>query len=97
MTNSEIQFKNNHIKALQFEDEILEMLIDNNSIRETVMHLGEETFLENEGEIMAFLELKERAEREKAYYYALYKGEDIAGFLDLIRAVNDMSINGERF
>ena len=59
MAIEEIQFKNNHQRALQFEDEILDMLKENNSIRESVIYLGEEIFLENEGEIMAFVKLKE--------------------------------------
>ena len=62
MTNAEIKFKNNHQKALRFEDEILEMLKENNSIREYVMCLDEEIFLENEGEIMALVKLKDRFE-----------------------------------
>lgn len=60
MTNEEIQFKNNHQKALKFEDEILNMLKRGNSIRESVIHLSEDIFLENEGEVIEFLKLKKR-------------------------------------
>lgn len=59
MTTQEIKFNNNYQTALRFEDEVLKMLKERNSIRQTVTCLGEETFLENEGEIMAFLKLKE--------------------------------------
>ena len=59
MENKEVEFKNNHKKALRFEEEVLDMLKENNSIRESVIYLGEEVFLENEGEIMHFVKLKE--------------------------------------
>lgn len=94
----EIQFKNNHQKALEFELDILEMLIENNSIRETVMCLSEEVFLENEGEISEFLKCKERAEKEETHYRGLYEGAKLAGLIDdPIRALNDMPVNGDRF
>lgn len=44
-TIAELQFEKNHENARQYEDEILDMLKENNYIRETVICLSEEIFI----------------------------------------------------
>lgn len=90
---TEIELKNNYKEALKFEQEILDMLKESGSIRDFYSALSFESFIECEGEIMAFVKQK----LEEIDMRKIYVGMVVAGTAPIAtKSINDLSVNREK-